>query len=440
MPTPPESETLARGNPSQRPFESTSESLSSADDQHLADLSVQLWKDIQLASTKVADTIGKSIADPFGRPREVFGSETFRLVLDSLQKLSPPAQPPVSKPEWTVVLDMTTDFDQNKDGTFNRVNDLTAFAERTKGNNLAIVVQAAYRDPRTVPLGVAYTPTFRLERHLIRDGKITKVAEGKSQGYGPDLEELLLYAGKHTPANKMALIMDSHGVGNEGLEGDTGKLSMDDFVKIVHNGLKPSGKEKFDLIDFDACLMAQNGALSRMGKIADHVVASAETEPSKGISLIPPLEELLKKPETSGQMLGRRLIAEARTQAIEFEERKDQAPLRTVASFDMRKYDEFGKSLDEFGDKLTALINDPVLKETVIKIIDSTIRYGSNDFEDGNKADLKDFAQRIILAVDDGRLPDDDRSLKRTAYSVQQTLGDFVDSFYGHKTTNAPVA
>lgn len=409
----------------------------------LSQLSAGLWNEMGLAGKRTvagreeaASIETVSLAD---RVSNIVCSGIFDRVRDQISDAARQVQntlPP--KTEWTVILDLTTDFDRNKDGSFNRLKDLQDFAEKTKGKSLAIVVQAAYRIPPDppVPYGVAYKSEFRLERHVVRDGRITKVFDGKSEGYGKDLEDLVSYAGRNNNSPKMALIMDTHGYGNEGLSGDTGEVKLDEFINRVQSGLKGSGRQKFDLVDFDACLMAQNGVLARMGAITDQLVASAEVEPAKGISLIPPLELLLDKPETDARTLGRSIIDEARTRTAQYQLKGIEAPIKTIASIELRKYGDFRGALDDFGDKLAVLTADSKAKATLIEIIDSTLRYQGNEENDVSQADLKDFTQRVISAIDDGRLSDPDRSLKRSALDVQLKLGDLVDAFYGHKEFN----
>lgn len=400
----------------------------------LVDLSANLWKDMKSAIRAVENLKRETTSGALDRADRLIRSETFAGIIDRIAK-SARRSADASATEWTVVLDLTTDFDHNKDGSFNRMKELEQFAEKTKGTSLAVVVQAAYRIPPNppVPYGVAYKSEYRLERHVVKDGKITPVFTGKSNGYAQDLEDLVGYASKNHRAPKMALIMDTHGLGNEGLTGDTGTITLSEFVKRVQGGLKGSGRDKFDLVDFDACLMAQNGVLEHVGVVTDRVVASAETEPAKGISLIPPLEILMKKPQTDARELGRIIVNEGRIRAAEFEAKGLRAPLPTVASLELKNYAEFRTSLDDFGDKLVAASRNPETKAAIVQIIDNTFRYKGNDSDDVDQADLKDFTQRIVSAVDDGRLPDNDRVLKRSALAVQAKLGELVDAFYGHK-------
>ncbi|MBY0549727.1 MAG: hypothetical protein K2W95_20805 [Candidatus Obscuribacterales bacterium] len=400
----------------------------------LLDLSAGLWKEIETAARQPFGGLRQSLSVG-DRVEKLIGSGVLSGLSDIVAHRLPQAPMPSPKTEWTVVLNLTTDFDGNEDGSFNRLKDLESFALKTKGTSLAIVVQAAYRVPPDppVPYGQGYTPEYRLERHVVRNGSITQVAEGKSNGYGQDLEDLLSYASRNNNSPKMALIMDTHGLGNEGLTGDTGHVTVAEFVKRVQSGLRGSGREKFDLIDFDACLMSQNGVLARMGVIADQVVASAELEPARGISLLPPLELLLTKPETDARTLGRSLVNEARVQGIEFEAKGIEAPIKTVASIELSKYAGFRRALDDFGDKLAALTTDAKVKADLVAVIDKTFRYKGNEYDDMEQADLRDFIQRVVSAIDDGQLPDTDRSLKRSALAVQTKLGDLVDAFYGHR-------
>jgi hypothetical protein len=398
------------------------------------DLAASIWKELETAGKQLSD-IGKNLTSTTilttlrAEAQRIIASDTFKSILDSVAAAAKSSDK--TKSEWVVALNLTTDFDHNKDGKFDRLEDLKAFADKTKGKSLAIVVQAAFREPKAD--GSDEPTKYRLERYVVKDGAIRRVSVGPSKGYAQDLEDLVQYTSHQVPGNKMALIMDSHGIGNEGLLGDTGRITVPAFVQRVQGGLKDSGREKLDLIDFDACLMAQNGVLARMRPISNNIVASAELEPAKGISLIPPFQHLADKPTSTARDFARDLVNDARMQTDAKIAKGERFPIRTIAHLDLKEYDAFHSALDEFGDKLAESLKSPANRRTIERIIDSTLRYSLNEWDDTPQADIRDFAERVISAIDDGRLPDDSRQLKRSAQKAVNKLGDLVDAFYGYK-------
>lgn len=344
-----------------------------------------------------------------------------------------------TKSEWTVMLNLTTDFDQDPEGRFYRLDDLRDYAKQTKGTGLTIVVQAAFLQEE----GKDGKPdTHSLERYVVKNGEITKVLDGASHGYGNDLEALVAYTAKNHAGKNMALIMDSHGMGNEGLFGDTGKISLDDFVKHIQAGLKGNERQKLDLVHFDSCYMAQSGVMGKVSEVADYMVASAEAEAAAGISLLPVLDTLKDTPGSDARILGRALVREARVQIPGFIEYGWDIPIETISSVNLRQYASFKKSLDTLGEKLADSLKDPKNMEVLESCIDASRKFGRagtvdsltmNFKPDKYRVDLKDFANNVVRAIEEGRLPDEDRSIKRAAQALLEERSKLVDASFGYK-------
>lgn len=341
-----------------------------------------------------------------------------------------------AKTEWALALNLTTNFDKDPEGKFYRLEDLRKFAEKTKGKSIAIVVQAAFQNELEKP---GASPTYTLERYVIRDGVIRQVIHGQSKGYAQDLKELTQYAAKNTPSDKLALVLDSHGTGNKGLYGDTGTITLPEFVKNVKDGLAGSGREKIDVIHFDTCLMAQNGAMNRIKEIADRMVASPEIESTKGITLVPLWDKLVSDPKTTPESFAREIVRQARIQGAEREKANRSIPIDIISHVDLRKHEPLRQSLDVFGDLLVEALKDSNNKVAIEEAIDKSRNFGrgwtglpTRDYVHYYRADLKDFAELIIRSIEDGRLTDDNRKLKAAAEDVLLKRGQLVDSSYAH--------
>ncbi len=359
---------------------------------------------------------------------------------DSLIKLvtSYGGDPKSQNADWTVALNLTTYFEQDEEGIFYRLEDLKKFAEKTKGTKLTIVAQVAYKQDSEVE---GENPPCQLERYVVKDGEITKISSAKSKGYAQDLQDLVAYASKRQGASKMALIMDSHGMGNEGMFGDSGSLTVDGFVQRVRSGLEGSGRNKLDLVHFDSCYMAQNGVMSRLSAVADHLVASAESEEVDGISLLPTFELLRTTPNTDANGLGRHLVSEARVQDKDFVAHGWPVPIPTISHVNLKHYTRFRTALDALGEKLADILKDSSNKGALEKAIDSARKYGTDGSVTSLKmkfqtkqyrVDLKDFLEGVANLVDDGTIKDDDRSLKKCIQAVLQERSTLVEASYGH--------
>lgn len=91
---------------------------------------------------------------------------------------------------------------------------------------------------------------------------------------------------RENPAQKYALIVSDHGASWPGMGPDEGAdnnvLDLGELVGGVSEGLKKAGLDKFDLIGFDACLMANYEVASAVAPLSDRMVASQELEPGHG--------------------------------------------------------------------------------------------------------------------------------------------------------------
>ncbi len=337
---------------------------------------------------------------------------------------------------WTVAVDLTTDFGSGY-GVASRLTQLRELAEKTKGKSVTFVVQAAIPDKPVDPSpngDKTKTVDLKIERYIIQNGNMTKLETVPSGGLGDNLQALLSLCSKTHPSSKLALVLDSHGLGNEGVSGDTGSLGVDELVEVVKKGLKGSDRTRLDLINFDSCLMSQNGVLQRIKQISTGVVASTEIESGEGQNLIPPLEILLDKPARDGVALGRDIIEATRRQAQEREEKRERVPIKTLAFINLREYEGFRAHLDRFGDKLAAMLGDKNSNDAICKAIDETKLYGSSVGlrSDSEKRDLKEFTDRVIAAAENGAIKDPDGEIRAAGKNLLLATTKLVESYYGH--------
>jgi hypothetical protein len=388
-----------------------------------------LWKDVQhlaqTASSKLETQAGDSI-------KQIL--ECGKQVLAEAPK----------EADWTFAIDYTTDFGDGQ-GVESGWQMLTDFAAKTKGKNVVVVAQFAIPDTdewdEHGPV-VKSDTKYKLERYIIRNGEMHKAETCESKGYKDDLQGLVAFANKNAPAKRNGLIMDSHGTGNEGLLGDTGKISVPDFVDAIKNGLKDSGKSKMDIIDFDACLMAQNGAVNRIREIADQVVASSETESIyNGQNYIDPISRVLDKPDTDAKALARDIVVQTHKDMEEWKAEGYHPGVVTLSHLNLREYQGFRKSLEDFGDKLVDAMREPGNKKLIEEAIDDSKKYGGkgsifglffgSKIDGRSRTDLKEFTEHVVRSIDNGTLKDPDRVLKKAAMDLLNKRSDLVDSYHG---------
>ena len=141
------------------------------------------------------------------------------------------------------------------------------------------------------------------------------------------LLDFITWAVANYPAKKRMLVLSDHGIGWPGGFGDPDPDvlgSHDIFLRQAfgHDNLwlmeidetlakarKATGIEQFDIVGFDACLMAQLEIFTAMAPHARYSVASEETEPGVGWAYTAFLSELVKNPEMDGADLSQAIVA-----------------------------------------------------------------------------------------------------------------------------------
>lgn len=385
-------------------------------------------------------------------------TEQATLIINDALKAAAEAAAP-KKTEWTIAIDLTTNF-YNGNGVTQRMGELEKLAAKTEGKPVTFVVQAArpIGGDALDPEFFSYDYDYQMERYVIQNGKIQKIETSYSRGYGGDLEDLLTFTCKRFKPEKLGLILDSHGGGNQGLQGDAfidmyapsgniGELSVDGLVKSIKKGLKGSGREKIDLLNFDCCLMGQNGVVQRLQGLTDHIVASTETEHIIGQNISKPLTELLADPKVTPNQLAERMIEACKTQAPRESGSwlwKKPVPVETLSHYNLAHAKEFGDGLNKLGDALTLAIKDPNNAKVIEAIIDKTFTYGGKRRQisvfglffapesHGTKTDIKDFTERVIKAIDAKELKDPDGTIKQAASEALKSHDKLVQSYFGY--------
>ncbi len=99
------------------------------------------------------------------------------------------------------------------------------------------------------------------------------------------LSSFISSAAKRHPSDKLALIIWDHGAGWLGtaLDEQTNHIiALPKLQQALQSGLAGAGKAKFEMLGFDACLMANMGVLGTLAPLANWITASAELEPGHG--------------------------------------------------------------------------------------------------------------------------------------------------------------
>lgn len=150
-----------------------------------------------------------------------------------------------------------------------------------------------------------------VQRHIIQNGRIETTANlgtGCNAGAGlisncidmgnPEvLADFIISSVKASPADRYILIMWNHGGGSIGGYGGNEATSMDiNSFKTAFNKAKTETGVNFDIIGFDACLMAAAEYACNFTDYGKYYVASEALEPGMGWSYQPFMENLVRYP------------------------------------------------------------------------------------------------------------------------------------------------
>ena len=127
------------------------------------------------------------------------------------------------------------------------------------------------------------------------------------------LVDFVTWAINSYPADRYVLIMSDHGAGwyggwTDSDNGDYDGIYLNELDVALAEILNRTGIGKFDLIGFDACLMAQLEAMSTLAPYTRYAVASEETEPSIGWAYAAFLSDLTGSPSMSPEQLARSIV------------------------------------------------------------------------------------------------------------------------------------
>ncbi|MBP9072225.1 MAG: hypothetical protein KBG20_07995, partial [Caldilineaceae bacterium] len=259
-----------------------------------------------------------------------------------------------------------------------------------------------------------------------------------TMGDGGTLEEFIVWAVENYPAQKTMLIMSDHGMGWPGGFGDPDPdvLGADDILmrewfdqdsmwlmeidRTLASSLKAAGLKQFDVVGFDACLMAQLEVFTALAPYAKYAVASEETEPGVGWAYAAWMTELTENPTWTGADLSKSIVrtyidddlrpywdADFRGEM----EPEQLAPVlfndATLTAVDLSAIPALNTALDGFTAALTGIDQNGVAKaRTYAQAYESVF---GEEGEDGSKwpspyIDLGHFAQLVMKGNSDASL------------------------------------
>ncbi len=158
---------------------------------------------------------------------------------------------------------------------------------------------------------------------------------------GETLRVFIDYAVEKYPAQIYDLILWDHGGGPQYGFGMDQHDPNDGIMSVgaIAKALKSSKVDRFDIVDFDACLMSSVEITASLSEYADYLIVSAETEPGFGQEYTTWLNALAAEPAMNGFDLGR-IIVDAFVAFYEDPESEGYGEGGTLAVIDTKAFRE----------------------------------------------------------------------------------------------------
>lgn len=209
---------------------------------------------------------------------------------------------------WTVMFYSTADTSDIEEPMLIDVNEIE-WVGSTDEVNFVAQVDRTDEDPDWTD-----TRRFLLEQDDDPETVTSPILESLGEvnmGDPAELIDFALWAAENFPAERYAMILSDHGGGWTGigwdLSDDGDQLTMPELDEAFAQITESLG-QPFDLIGFDACLMAQFDVIRMLAPYADYAVLAEETEPGSGWAYDLSLSPLVENPSMDAAELGRQIV------------------------------------------------------------------------------------------------------------------------------------
>lgn len=174
---------------------------------------------------------------------------------------------------------------------------------------------ATYRDAYNTLLAddrQAVTDLFyQLDLHVAFDQEPVEILGEQNMSDAQTLADFIAWGISNYPADRYMLVISSHGNGWAGIgpdETDETILNLQAMRDGIRAGLDAVGVGQFDIIGFDACLMAQYEVAVALAPVADYLLAAEEVIPGRGWEYTTPYQALIANPNMGALALGQNII------------------------------------------------------------------------------------------------------------------------------------
>lgn len=207
----------------------------------------------------------------------------------------PTATPNPALADWTILIYMAADNTLASASLL----DLNEMEAAPLPDNVQVIVQLDDGQTRRLRIQPDDDPTAVSSPVLAEMGT-------QNMGSPDTLRDFIAWGTANYPANHTALILWNHGAGWQGIATDNSSADQLTLPELA-DALTPLA-QPFDLLGFDACLMAQLELFAGLSSVAQTAVASPALTPGTGWDYTAWLTQLANNPRQDGAALAKTIV------------------------------------------------------------------------------------------------------------------------------------
>ncbi len=252
------------------------------------------------------------------------------------------------------------------------------------------------------------------ERYCVTDGDLEYLGDAGnvSMARTETLSDFVNFATESYPANRYQLVFWNHGGGTMGGFGYDENYDEMLTLSDIEAALEASGV-KFDVVGFDACLMATVETAVMLEPYADYLIASEELEPGEGWYYTDFLTSLGQNSSIDTEVLGKQIVDD-------YVDSYDWSTETTLSVIDLSLISDVNKKLNEFMDISERVMIDSSAYKTFSNARAGARSYGEGGFE---QIDIADYIMQTGMPEGEALIGAIDSAVKYR--------GGTIDSSYG---------
>lgn len=250
-----------------------------------------------------------------------------------------------------------------------------------------------------------------VQRYLVNNGSLTRLADlgaesvadpALNMGNAVTLENFLDWGVTNYPAKNFLVVLWDHGGGvNVGVGPDDVTSGSILSVPSITQALLTVAKARsvrFEIIGFDACLMATTEVASGLAGSSNYMVASEDLEPGTGWKWERFLAFVLAHPSAGGYAIGKD-IADGFA-----EKQKNQKDSWTLSVIDLAKLPALSDATDAFVSQLGRYVDPDTVEnpgwKAIVEARAASIDWGTSSAAHGHESDLVDAYDLVWNVLD----------------------------------------